>query len=75
MIRYERTDRAGAVETDFHPERVLPDRNMSALLQGLLSQTALPGDQAIFASMWQERVRRILIDFCDDPALVTLTQR
>lgn len=75
MIRYERTDRVGAVETDFHPERVLPDRSMSALLQGLLSQTDQPGDRAAFASMWQERVRRILIDYCDDPALVTLTQR
>ncbi|TXT27429.1 MAG: hypothetical protein FD134_27 [Gallionellaceae bacterium] len=75
MIRYERTDRAGAVETDFHPERVLSDRNMSALLQGLLSQTDQPGDRAAFASMWQERVRRILIDYCDDPALVTLKQR
>lgn len=75
MIRFERTDRAGAVETDFHPERVLPDKNMSVLLQGLLSQTDQPGDGAAFAAMWQERVRRILIDYCDDPALVTLSQR
>ena len=74
-IRFERLDRAGAVETDFHPERVLPDKSMSTLLQGLLSNTAMPGDQAAFASMWQGRVRRILLEYCDDPALVTVTRK
>ncbi|MBI4938079.1 MAG: hypothetical protein HY846_07665 [Nitrosomonadales bacterium] len=75
LVRFERLDRAQVVEADFHPELVLPDRNMSVLLQGLLSGTAFPGDQATFASLWQDRVRRILIDYYDDPALVTLTQR
>jgi hypothetical protein len=71
-IRFERTDQPVAVETDFHPERVLPDKSMSILLQGLLGNSAMPGDQAAFASMWQGRVRRILLEYCDDPALVTV---
>ncbi|MBI5658231.1 MAG: hypothetical protein HZC43_01485 [Nitrosomonadales bacterium] len=75
VIRFERADRAAAVETDFHPEQVPPDRGMSALLQGLLGQTARAGDQAAFAALWQDRVRRILIDHFDDPALVTVTRR
>ena len=75
MIRFERVDRAMAVETDYHPEQVPPDGNMSMLLQGLLTQRARAGDQAAFAALWQDRVRRILIDHIDDPALVTLTRR
>ncbi|MDE2311312.1 MAG: hypothetical protein KGL01_10890 [Betaproteobacteria bacterium] len=75
MIRFERVDRLCAVETDYHPEQVPSDESMFSLLQGLLSQRAQPGDQAAFAAMWQNRVRRILIDHIDDPALVTLAPR
>jgi len=75
MIRFERVDQARAVEADYHPEQVPPDGNMSMLLQGLLTQRASTDDQSAFAGLWQDRVRRILIDHIDDPALVTLTQR
>lgn len=75
MIRFERIDRAAAVEADYHPEQVPPDDSMFVLLQGLLAQRAKPGDQDTFAALWQDRVRRILVDHFDDPALITLTQR
>lgn len=75
MIRFERVDRTAAVEADYHPEHVPPDESMFSLLQGLLAQRDKPGDQAAFAGLWQGRVRRILIDHFDDPALVTLTPR
>lgn len=75
MIRFERIDRAAAIEADYHPEQVPPDDSMFMLLQNLLAQRARPGDQDAFAALWQDRVRRILIDHFDDPALITLTQR
>ena len=75
MIRFERIDQARAVEADYHPEQVPPDESMFMLLQGLLAQHAKPGDQDAFAALWQDRVRRILIDYFDDPVLVTITQR
>ena len=75
MIRFERIDQARAVDADYHPEQVPPDENMPMLLQGLLARHASTEDQAAFSAMWQDRVRRILIDHFDDPALVTLTQR
>lgn len=75
IIRFERVDRAVAVEADYHPEQVQPDESMFALLQGLLAQRSKPGDQDAFAALWQDRVRRILVDHFDDPALITLTQR
>ncbi len=73
MIRFERIDRLCAVEADYHPERVPADGNMSTLLQRLLAQREGAGDRAAFAALWQDRVRCILIDHVDDPALVTLT--
>jgi len=73
-IRFERMDTATAVETDFHPEQVSADPNMPMLLQGLLSETASAGDDAAFAALWQDRVRHILIEHFDDPALVTVTR-
>ena len=72
-IRFERIDQARAVEADYHPEQVPPDENMFMLMQGLLAQHASTEDQATFAALWQDRVRRILIDHFDDPALVTIT--
>lgn len=75
IIRFERIDQARAVEADYHPEQVPPDEHMFTLLQGLLAQHASTEDQTTFAALWQDRVRRILIDHFDDPALVTISQR
>ena len=75
MIRFERLDQDAAVETDYHSEQVPPDGNTHLLLQGLLTRSARAGDQAAFAALWQDRVKRILIDHFDDPALITLTRQ
>lgn len=75
MIRFERVDQPLAVETDYHPEHVPGDGRTSPLLQGLLAQRGSAEDQATFAALWQDRVRRILTDHFDDPAVVTLARR
>jgi hypothetical protein len=71
LARFERLDTGRAVETDYHPDIVPGDPAMA----GLMSKAA-DGDskaRATFARLWQERVRRILIDRADDPALVTVS--
>lgn len=75
VMRFERLDQALTVEANYHPERVPADGRMSALLQGLLAERGSPEDQATFAALWQDRVRRILVDHFDDPELITLTRR
>ena len=75
IMRVERVDQDLAVEVDYHPENVPGDRRTSVLLQGLLAQHGSAEDQATFATLWQDRVQRILIDHFDDPALVTLVRR
>ena len=74
-IRFERIDQPAVVETDYHAEQVPPDENTHFLLQGLLTRNARAGDQEAFAAQWQDRVKRILIDHFDDPALITLTRQ
>lgn len=73
IMRFQRVDQTRSVEVDYHPENVRGDARMSALLQGLLSNQGNAEDQALFATLWQDRVKRILIDHFDDPALITLT--
>jgi len=75
MMRFTRVDQPLTVETDYHPEHVPGDGRMSTLLQGLLAQRGSADDQATFSALWQDRVRRILIDHFDNPALVTVTRR
>lgn len=44
----------------------------TALLQRLLAGDDEPATHELFARLWQERVRRILLDHFDDPRLVVL---
>jgi formylmethanofuran dehydrogenase subunit E len=71
-MRFERRDTGSAVSTSYHPEIVPPDPAMKELMQAALMGTASPQEQKEFARLWQERVKRILIDHIDDPRLVVL---
>ncbi|MBU0594036.1 MAG: hypothetical protein KKH74_09920 [Gammaproteobacteria bacterium] len=71
-MRFERRDTGSAVSTSYHPEIVPPDPAMKELMQATLMGTASPEEQNEFARLWQERVKRILIDHIDDPRLVVL---
>lgn len=71
LLRFERTDTGHGVETDYHPQIVPGDPAMPALMAKAGSGN--PADERKFGELWQERVRRILIDHADDPRLVTLT--
>jgi len=67
-----RRDSGKRFELTLHLEQVPPDPRMAPLLQRLLSGERDPAIAKAFADLWQERVRRILIDHIDDPQLVTL---
>lgn len=74
-IRFERLDSGAAVEALFHPERVPPDPEMRALLSRIQGEGATAEERRQFGVLWQDRVRRILLDHGDDPELVTLLER
>lgn len=71
-IRFTRLDSGAAVTAALQLGHVPADPRMGGLLQRILSGE---GDAAMlqeFAALWQERVRRILIEHFDDPRLVAL---
>lgn len=71
-IRFERRDTGAAVDISYHPEIVPPDAAMKNLMQKAQAGIASIEEKKEFARLWQDRVRRILIEHIDDPRLVIL---
>lgn len=71
-MRFERRDTGAAVSTTYHPEIVPQEAAMKELMQAAQAGTATLQEQNEFARMWQDRVRRILIEHIDDPRLIVL---
>ena len=69
-LRFTRRDTGASVEASYHPEIVPPLPGMAERMQALLSGKASAQERAEFATLWQMRVKRILIDHFDHPQLV-----
>lgn len=69
-LALERTDDGRRVLVGYHPEIVPAAPEMRPLLQSWLAGTADPDQQREFGRLWQDRVRRILVDHADDPDLI-----
>ncbi len=68
--RITRVDSGAAVLLDYRPEAVPPDAAMAPLMARVIGGVADDEEQAGFARLWQERVRRILMERADDAALI-----
>lgn len=69
-LRFTRVDSGASLTASYHPEVVPAPAELQALMPKLLSGTANAEEKTEFGRLWQMRVKRILIDHCDDPALV-----
>jgi formylmethanofuran dehydrogenase subunit E len=69
-LRVVRGDNGASVTLQARLARVPPDPRTGALLQAILAGQAAPEQAAQFASLWQERVRKILVEHADDPELI-----
>lgn len=69
-VRFTRLDTGRAAALNYHPERVPPDPELPGLMARLLAGDADEAARQDFARLWQERVRRILLEHADDPAVV-----
>jgi len=69
-VRFERLDNGASVALSTRMNKVPADPRSSALLRTILEGVAAPDDRIEFAALWQERVKRILIDHADDPELI-----
>lgn len=61
-VRFTRLDNAAYVELAYHPQRVASDPAMADLMPKVMAGSAQAGERAEFGRLWQERVRRILLE-------------
>ena len=73
-IRYTRLDTNQAVEIAFNLQHVPATPRLSELMASCLSNTASQAEAAEFRELWQERVRCILLDHGNDPAIFVVTR-
>ncbi|MBU1690741.1 MAG: hypothetical protein KJ958_04920 [Gammaproteobacteria bacterium] len=70
-IRYKRLDTGITVETSYHPELVSPSPDMKELMQKTMMGVASAEERKQFGLLWQDRVKRILIDHADNAELIS----
>jgi hypothetical protein len=66
-IRFRRCDNNRWADVATQLQHVPAPAEMPRLMQLCMNGAATPEDQARFGQLWQERVRRILIEHRDDP--------
>lgn len=69
-VRLTRLDTRASVLVDYHPEKVPPSPEMPPLMARVVGGTADEDEHRAFAHLWQERVRRILVEDGQDSGLV-----
>jgi hypothetical protein len=69
-VRFSRLDSGARVAVSYHPGRVPVPAELQMLMEKMIAGSARDAERAEFGRLWQMRVKRILIDDCDDPALI-----
>lgn len=71
-IAFTRLDSGRAVDCRLKLDCVAGDPALPALLGAVLDGSADAAQRRQFAAAWQDRVRRLLVEHADDPALVDI---
>jgi len=71
-IRFTRLDTAAFVDLSACLERVPADARLAPLMARSLAGTATDEEVGLFQSLWQERVRALLLRHADDPGVFVL---
>lgn len=70
QLFFTRVDTGAEVTVSARLDRVPPDARVPVLMTRCLNGTATPAESALFRSLWQERVRSLLLDHADDPEVI-----
>ena len=71
-LRFSRLDTGRAVDAEAHLRHVPADAQMAPLMQRCLGGMAGPDEARLFRELWQARVRRVLLDHGNDPAVFAI---
>lgn len=71
-IRFERLDTGAAVLANFDAHKIPVDPSQRERMQAVIQGRETPEQQFEFARLWQARVRQILLEHADDPALLSI---
>jgi hypothetical protein len=74
QLGFTRTDTGAAVTVFARLDRVPADPRMFPLLQSCIAGTSTADEVVRFQSLWQGRVRSLLVEHADDPDII-VTQR
>lgn len=72
QIRFTRTDTGAAVTVSARLEGLPGDPRTIPLLRRCLAGAATADEAALFQSLWQGRVARLLIEHADDPEIIVI---
>ena len=71
---FRRTDTGRTVKITYDPQTVPDDPKISALIKPVLSGAATESEAEEFKSLWQEKVRKLLIDYDEYPGLIEVKE-
>lgn len=71
-VRFQRRDTGQAVRVELDLSRVPPPPGLRERMAEALAPAATAEQQRVFGVLWQDRVRRLLLDHADDPAVVRI---
>jgi len=69
-VRFTRTDTGQSVDVYYNPNAVKPNPRVAELMPKVMSGNANKTEKKEFGELWQERVKRILIDELDNENLI-----
>lgn len=73
-IIFRRLDNHQSVSVELDTASVPGDPRMRELLTAIVQGSASAEDKQTFAKVWQDRVRRMLLNFADDERVIKLTR-
>lgn len=73
--RFSRTDTGERVDIFYNPNAVPPKPEMQSLMPKVLAGKANEEELKRFGELWQERVKRILVDNADNPEMIRVERR
>ncbi len=72
-LRFTRLDNGAAVSVSARLDNISGDPRMGELLPHCLAGAATAEEMTLFGTLWQDRVRRLLIEHADDPEVILVS--